>query len=168
MLWKRISRSTPLRGNERGPRSAPTLQRRSTNSSRVTTLTGWYTASAARSGLQEVQRLRVHQPAVGLHHTAVLARERGGERAGLGQHVDLGHRVVDDAGRERLDAAVAAAGDDRLVRGLLREPRLDERGHAGVERQAEGGLGGAEEGAARPHPAEGPSEPQDRTPPASL
>src|SRR5262249_11927050 len=132
MLWKRISRSTPLRGNERGPRAAPTLLRRSTNSSIVTTLTGWYTASAARSALEEFQRLRVHQPAVCLHHTAVLARERGGERAGLGQHVDFGHRVVDDAGRERLDAAVAAAGDDRLLRGLLPAARLEALGPAAV------------------------------------
>src|SRR5262249_39852788 len=117
MLWKRISRSTPLRGNERGPRSAPTLQRRSTNSSRVTTLTGWYTASATRSALEELQRLPVHQPPVGLHHRAVLPGERRGQRERLGQDVDLGHRVVDDPGRERLDAAIAAAGDDGLVRG---------------------------------------------------
>ena len=67
----------------------------------------------------------------------VLAGEDPSTLERLREHVGFGHGLVDDPGSRRVDPAVAAAGQHRLVGHPPREPGGDQPAQAGRERDRE-------------------------------
>jgi amino acid transporter len=110
---------------------------------------GWIANSARSASRMGAYRSRFSRPMAGFALPAISAARA----IGAGQHLALARHLVDDLPRQRLRAAVAGAGHDHLVGGLLRKPPAQDRGHARVQPRAHVDLGHAEEAAVGAHDA---------------
>ena len=118
------------------------------------------TAASRRRELliERREHARVHVALEHVHDRIRLGGELGCHRDRAGQELLFRHDPIDDLALECALRGVARAGDDQLVRALVRQARLDDRGHARVEIRLHVDLGHAEVAAPGAHHARVVSE----------
>src|SRR5262245_30581988 len=112
---------------------------------------GIRSALQVQAPLQRRQHSRVEVALEALHHRMRLRGEACRESDRAREQLGLRQRLLDDARRPGIDAAVATARRDHLVHGPARQARREQRRHAGVQEGLHVDLGHAEEAALGAH-----------------